>query len=213
MLPVRSYYKAGNGTRSNEAMKCYAPRLGASHHRSDGRRARAERISDQADPLDHSLAAGGGMDASHGPIAIKLSEVLGQPIVYENRGGSGGLIAGGVVARSAPDGYTFLTGSNNTHISPTLLYDKAPYDQVKNYALAPLDPGRDDHRQVCEKRRTEPMPQATAKCCANNWTIRGLELPRFDYFGQQWHHTSVSFRLVQYCAHVRREQRLPQPAL
>jgi tripartite-type tricarboxylate transporter receptor subunit TctC len=32
-----------------------------------------------------------------------------------------------------PDGYTFLVGSNNTHIFPTLLYDKVPYDPVKDY--------------------------------------------------------------------------------
>ena len=78
--------------------------------------------------------AGGGTDVIARPIALKLSEVLGVPIVYENRGGGGGLIGGETVARSAPDGYTFLVGSNNTHIFPTLLYDKVPYDPVKDYA-------------------------------------------------------------------------------
>jgi tripartite-type tricarboxylate transporter receptor subunit TctC len=79
-------------------------------------------------------AAGGGTDVIARPIALKLGEAVGQPIVYENRGGGGGLIAGEVVARSAPDGYTFLVGSNNTHIFPTLLYEKVPYDPVKDYA-------------------------------------------------------------------------------
>ena len=79
-------------------------------------------------------AAGGGTDVIARPIALKLGEVLGVPIVYENRGGGGGLIAGETVARAAPDGYTLLVGSNNTHIFPTLLYDKVPYDPAKDYA-------------------------------------------------------------------------------
>lgn len=79
-------------------------------------------------------ASGGGTDVIARPLALKLGEVLGVPIVYENRGGGGGLIAGETVARSAPDGYTLLVGSGNTHTFPTLLYDKVPYDPVKDYA-------------------------------------------------------------------------------
>lgn len=79
-------------------------------------------------------APGGGTDVIARPIAIKLGETLGQPIVYENRGGGGGLIAGEFVAKAAPDGYTQLVGSGNTHTFPTLLYDKIGYDPVKDYA-------------------------------------------------------------------------------
>lgn len=79
-------------------------------------------------------AAGGGTDVVARPIAQKLSEVLGQSIVYENRGGAGGLIAGELVARAAPDGYTLLVVAGNTHVFATLLYDKIPYDPVKDYA-------------------------------------------------------------------------------
>src|SRR3954469_2702273 len=88
-------------------------------------------------------ASGGGTDVVARPIALKLGEVFGVPIVYENRGGGGGLIAGDTVAKSAPDGYTLLVGSGNTHTFPTLLYDKVPYDPVKdfvpitNFVLAP----------------------------------------------------------------------------
>ena len=79
-------------------------------------------------------AAGGGTDVVARPIALKLGEALNVPIVYENRGGGGGLIAGEIVAKSAPDGYTLLVGSGNTHVFPTILYDKVPYDPVKDYA-------------------------------------------------------------------------------
>jgi tripartite-type tricarboxylate transporter receptor subunit TctC len=79
-------------------------------------------------------APGGGTDVIARPIAIRLGEVLGQPIVYENRGGGGGLIAGEFVAKSAPDGYTLLVGSGNTHTFATLLFDKVQYDPVRDYA-------------------------------------------------------------------------------
>lgn len=79
-------------------------------------------------------APGGGTDVIARPIAIRMGEVLGQPIVYENRGGGGGLIAGEFVARAAPDGYTLLVGAGNTHTFATLLYDKVGYDPVKDYA-------------------------------------------------------------------------------
>lgn len=79
-------------------------------------------------------APGGGTDVVARPIALKLGEALGQPIVYENRAGGGGLIAGEFVAKSAPDGYTMLVGSNNTHTFPTLLFSKVQYDPVKDYA-------------------------------------------------------------------------------
>ncbi len=78
-------------------------------------------------------AAGGGTDVIARPIATKLSEVLGQPILYENRAGGGGLIAGESVAKSPADGYTLLVGSGNTHTFPTLLFEKVPYDPVKDY--------------------------------------------------------------------------------
>jgi tripartite-type tricarboxylate transporter receptor subunit TctC len=79
-------------------------------------------------------APGGGTDVIARPIALRLGEVLGQAIVYENRAGAGGLIAGELVARAQPDGYTLLVGSGNTHIFATLLYGKISYDPVKDYA-------------------------------------------------------------------------------
>ena len=79
-------------------------------------------------------AAGGGTDVIARPISQKLGDVLGQPVIYDNRGGGGGLIAGEFVAKSAPDGYTLLVGSGNTHTAPTLLFEKVPYDPVKDYA-------------------------------------------------------------------------------
>jgi tripartite-type tricarboxylate transporter receptor subunit TctC len=82
-----------------------------------------------------SNAPGGGADVIARPIAAKVSELLGQHIVYENRGGAGGLIAGEAVARANPDGYTFIVVAPNTHIFPQLINKKMPYDPVKDFAM------------------------------------------------------------------------------
>ncbi len=80
-------------------------------------------------------APGGGTDAIVRPIAVKASELLGQHIVYENKGGAGGIIAAETVARAEPDGYTFLVVAPNTHVFATLLNKTIPYDPVKDFAL------------------------------------------------------------------------------
>jgi tripartite-type tricarboxylate transporter receptor subunit TctC len=51
--------------------------------------------------------AGGGTDIVARVVGQKLGPALGQPIVVENRGGASGMIGTDVVAKAAPDGYTF----------------------------------------------------------------------------------------------------------
>src|SRR3977135_55163 len=57
------------------------------------------------------FAPGGGTALTAGPVAQKLSDLLGQQVVVENRPGAAGNIATEQVARAAPDGYTFLMGT------------------------------------------------------------------------------------------------------
>ena len=67
------------------------------------------------------FAAGGGGDAIARPLANRLSEVWGQQVVIENRGGAGGNVGAQAVAQSAPDGYTILlAGGVNLATNPTL---------------------------------------------------------------------------------------------
>jgi tripartite-type tricarboxylate transporter receptor subunit TctC len=67
------------------------------------------------------FAAGGGGDALARPLANRLSEVWGQQVVIENRGGAGGNVGAQAVAQSAPDGYTILLGGGvNLAINPFL---------------------------------------------------------------------------------------------
>ena len=56
---------------------------------------------------------GGGADNVARPIAQKLSEALGQPVVIDNRGGAAGIIGADIVAKSKPDGYTLLDDSSS----------------------------------------------------------------------------------------------------
>jgi tripartite-type tricarboxylate transporter receptor subunit TctC len=58
---------------------------------------------------------------------------LGQPVVVDNKPGAGGNIGGDVVAKSAGDGYTLVMGTVGTHSINGSLYEKMPYDMVKNF--------------------------------------------------------------------------------
>jgi len=79
-------------------------------------------------------AAGGGNDIMARVAAEKMSPVLGQQIVIENRGGAGGSIATRAVAKAAPDGYTLVIGGTGTlAINPTL-YGSVGYDPRKDFA-------------------------------------------------------------------------------
>src|SRR5688572_19824412 len=77
---------------------------------------------------------GGGTDFSARAIAPKLSEILGQQVVVENRAGGGTIIGNEAVARAAPNGYTLLMGISSIASIP-YLYAKVPYD-----VLADLTP-------------------------------------------------------------------------
>ncbi len=64
--------------------------------------------------------AGGGTDVLGRSLAQKLTEVLGQPVIVENRPGADGMIGSEVVARAAPDGYTLLFNSSSHGINPSI---------------------------------------------------------------------------------------------
>src|SRR5215211_6108419 len=79
-------------------------------------------------------AAGGGNDIMARVAAEKMSPLLGQQIVIENRGGAGGSIATRQIAKAAPDGYTLgLGGTGTLAINPTL-YGNVGYDPRRDFA-------------------------------------------------------------------------------
>ena len=78
-------------------------------------------------------AAGGGADTTARPVAQKLSEILGQPVIVENRPGASSSIAIERVSKSAPDGYTLLQLSS-PGIAQAVLRIKLPYDLNRDFA-------------------------------------------------------------------------------
>jgi tripartite-type tricarboxylate transporter receptor subunit TctC len=77
---------------------------------------------------------GGITDRLARVLAQKMHESFGQPVVVENKPGATGNIAGEMIAKAPPDGYTLLMGSHATHgVNPTL-FRRMPYDAVKDFA-------------------------------------------------------------------------------
>lgn len=77
---------------------------------------------------------GGGADLTARALAPKLSEVLGQPVVIDNRPGSGGTIGVAIVAKAPADGYHLVTGQTATIAIAPAIYPKLPYDPNKDFA-------------------------------------------------------------------------------
>jgi tripartite-type tricarboxylate transporter receptor subunit TctC len=83
-------------------------------------------------------APGGPVDIVARITAQKLTESLSQQFIVDNRTGAGGNIALELVARSAPDGYTLLMGSNGTNAINPSLYSKMPIDTEKDLAAVSM---------------------------------------------------------------------------
>jgi len=81
---------------------------------------------------------GGPSDILARSLAEKLAGPLGQPVVVENRPGAGGNLAAEVVAKSAPDGNTWLLGNNSILATNQALYSHLTYDPVKDFAPVAL---------------------------------------------------------------------------
>ncbi|MBI3936232.1 MAG: tripartite tricarboxylate transporter substrate binding protein, partial [Betaproteobacteria bacterium] len=81
------------------------------------------------------FAPGGGTDVIARVMAKKLSEIVGQPVVVDNRGGAGGVLATDLAAKAPPDGYTMILSTTALAFSAAL-YPKLPYDTLRD--LAPV---------------------------------------------------------------------------
>jgi len=77
---------------------------------------------------------GGNTDAVGRPVAARLSEVLGQQVLIDNRGGAGGTLGTHVAAQATPDGYTMLMGTSASMSINPALQPKLPYDPNRDFA-------------------------------------------------------------------------------
>ncbi|MEI6161809.1 MAG: tripartite tricarboxylate transporter substrate-binding protein, partial [Roseococcus sp.] len=74
---------------------------------------------------------GGSNDVIARPLAEKLQQRLGQPVVIENRPGAGGAIGAGQVAQAAPDGHTLMVTSSS--FAASALVQRTPYDAISSF--------------------------------------------------------------------------------
>ena len=81
------------------------------------------------------FVAGGSSDIVGRAAAARMPELLGQPVVVENRPGANGAIAGQLLARAPADGYTFMVGSIGVFAINVALFKDLPYDPLRDYDL------------------------------------------------------------------------------
>src|SRR5690349_14128264 len=78
------------------------------------------------------FAAGGAADGTARLVAPGMSELLGQPVIVENRPGGNGNIAAEAVAKAAPDGYTLLVAASN--FAPVAVLSRnLPFDPIRDF--------------------------------------------------------------------------------
>jgi tripartite-type tricarboxylate transporter receptor subunit TctC len=80
------------------------------------------------------FSAGGGADIVARAIGQKLTESLGQQVIIDNRTGAAGIIGMEAAAKAPPDGYTIVLGQTGPNSINPSLYDKLPYDALKDFA-------------------------------------------------------------------------------
>jgi tripartite-type tricarboxylate transporter receptor subunit TctC len=80
------------------------------------------------------FAPGGNADVVARLLQPRLQDRLGQPVVVENRAGAGGSLGAQTVARSTPDGYTLLIGSNGPLSVNPVVQARLPYDVARDFA-------------------------------------------------------------------------------
>ncbi len=80
------------------------------------------------------FATGSATDTVGRVFGEKLSTLLGQPVLIENKAGATGIIAADLVAKSTPDGYTLLIGTNTTNAVIQMLVKNVPYDPERDFA-------------------------------------------------------------------------------
>ncbi len=81
---------------------------------------------------------GGSVDTLARTIGPRLADKWGQQVIVDNRSGAGGAIAGDLVAKSPPDGYTLLVGTVASLATNVSLQKKLPYDPMKDFAPVTL---------------------------------------------------------------------------
>ncbi len=93
----------------------------------------AQHYPDRPVKLIVPFAPGGATDILGRLLATGLSDKLGQPVIVENRPGAGTVVAGGMVAKAPPDGYTLFLGASTTLTHNPAIRTSLPYDPLRSF--------------------------------------------------------------------------------
>ena len=77
---------------------------------------------------------GGPSDVQIRLLVPKMTEMLGQTLIVDNRPSNNGIVATEIAAKAVPDGLTFAVGNSGTHAVNATLYQHLPYDIVRDFA-------------------------------------------------------------------------------
>ena len=128
---------------------------------------------------------GGGNDILARALAPKMSEILGQQVVVDNRAGAGGNIGADFVAKSPADGYNIVIASNQVTMNPWI-YSKLPFDIAKDFSpiaqIASVPMLLAIHPEVPAKNLQEFIALAKAKPDSLNYSTPGLGTPQHIAF-------------------------------
>jgi tripartite-type tricarboxylate transporter receptor subunit TctC len=94
--------------------------------------AQAQKYPDKPIRFIVPFPPGGGNDILARAMGPKLAELLGQPVVIDNKGGAGGNLGTDLAAKSAPDGYTIVIASNQVTMNPAF-QSRLPFDIEKDF--------------------------------------------------------------------------------
>lgn len=171
-----------------------------------------------------TAAPGGLTDTLARGLAQRLTTVWGQPVVVENRPGANNIIGADLVAKSPPDGYTFLVSDASTLVINPFLYKQLPYDAsndftpvigiaaTSNVIAVPTSLGVDTLQEFIAKARANPKalsfgspgPGSIAHIASEQLSrLAGIELTHVAYKGSSPLHLDLmAGRLSMYIGHI-----------
>jgi len=111
-------------------------------------------------------AAGGAADLTARTVGQKMAEALGQAVIIDNKPSAGGVVAGDLVAKAEPDGYTMLLVSSGTAVSQAL-FKSLPFDTMRDFAPVSMLATFDLAIVVSENSRFKTLAELVAFAKAN----------------------------------------------
>lgn len=160
--------------------------------------AQAQAYPDRPIKLVVPFAPGGATDILGRLLATSLGERLGQPVVVENRPGAGTVVAGALVAKAPPDGYTLLLGASTTLTLNPVIRNPLPYDPLRSFTplglVADMGLVLVAHNET--PARTLPELVALAKADPDKLSYGSFGTGSSVHFGGEMLKTATGMRMV-----------------